>query len=154
MKYRVSERYFKKKRIEPIFSSWWGLLLGSLVFVANESIPWFVATGAALFMIALTAGSNWLGSKRIIESLKDHCLGLKGSKLIITDNAMTSEIDLNSIHRVIIDKKKNNAASMFMERVKVQKEKLPPNENINGLAENIVSVLPAEKVKMLSWFHV
>ncbi len=154
MKYRVSEKYFKRKRIEPIFSSLWGLLLGSLVFAANESVPWFVATGVILSMIALTGGSNWLGSKRIMESLKNHCLELKGNVLIVTDNAMTSELDLTSIHRIVIDKKKGNVTSIFIERVKGQKEKLPPYEDLNGLAENLVAILPTEKVMVRGWFHL
>ncbi len=154
MKYRVSAKYFKKKRIEPIFSSLWGLLLGSLVFAAHESVPWFIAAGVILFMIAITGGSSWLGSKRTIEALKNHSIELKDDVLIITDNAMTSELDLKSIHRVVIDKKKRNVASIFIERVKGKKEKLPPYEDLNGLAENLVAILPAEKVKVRGWFHL
>lgn len=154
MKYRVSEKYFKKKRIEPIFSSLWGLLLGSLVFAANESVPWYIATGVILFMVAVAGGSNWLGSKRIIDSLKNHCLELRGNSLLIIDNAMTSELDLNSIHRVVLDKKKNNVVSIFIERVKGQKEKLPPYEDLGGLAANLIEILPSEKVKVRGWFHL
>ncbi len=154
MKYRVSEKYFKRKRIEPIFSSLWGLLIGSLVFAANEPFPWYVATGVILFMVALAGGSNWLGSKRMIESLKNHSLEIKGSTLVISDNAVKSELDLNSIHRIVIDKKKNNVVSIFIECIKGQKEKLPPYEDLNGLAENLAKLLPTERFKVRGWFHL
>jgi hypothetical protein len=122
MKYRVSEKYLERKKIEPIFSSLWGLLLGCLVFAANENVTWYIATGVILFIIAIAGGSNWLGSQRIIESYKNHCLELKGNLLVLTDNAMCSEIDMNSIHRLIVDKKKDNVVSIFIERVKARKK--------------------------------
>lgn len=154
MKYQVSEKYFKKKRVEPIFSSLWGLLLGSLIFATNESVPWYLAAGGILLMAAITGGSSWIGSKRIIDSLKKHSLEIKGGSLVFTENAMTSELDLQSIYRVVLDKKKHNVVSIFIERMKGQKEKLPPYEDLNGLAENLVKILPAEKVKVRGWFHL
>lgn len=153
MEYRVSEKYLKRKRIEPIFSGLWGLLLGCLVFVA-ESIPWFVSTGVIIFMVAITGGSNWLGSKRIIESLSSHYLELRGSTLLFVDKAMSSEVDLNSIHQIVIDKKKGNVVSVFIERVKGQREKLPPYSDLNGLVKQLISIVPPEKVKVRGWFHL
>ena len=154
MKYRISDKFLKRKKLEPIFSSLWGLLIGCLVLAANEPTPWQVATGAILFMLVLTGGSSWLGSKRIIESFKDHCLELKGSTLIVTEKAMCYEIELNSIHRIVFNKTKDKFVSIIIERVKGQKEKLPPYEDLNGLAENLIKVIPPEKVKVRRWLHL
>jgi len=153
MKYRVSEKYLKRKKVEPIFSSLWGLLLGSLVFGIGD-VPWYVAVFAIVFMVGITGGSNWLGSKRIIDSLRSHVLEINGSKLLITDKAMSSEVDMDSIFRLTLDKKKDKVVSIYIERIKGQKEKLPPYENTNELAEKLVSLVSSEKVNVRKWFHL
>ena len=154
MKFRVSEKYLRKKKIEPIYSSLWGLFIGALFFGANDSIPWYVSVSLVALMIALTGGSNWLGSKRIIESFKGHVLEVDDNRMILSGQAVTSEVDLNSIHRVILDKKKNKATSIYIEMAKGQKEKLPPYENMDDLANCILNVVPQEKVKVRGWFHL
>jgi hypothetical protein len=153
MKYRVSEKYLKRKKIEPIFSSLWGLLLGSLVFGVGD-VPWYVAVVAIVFMVGITGGSNWFGSKRIIESLRAHVLEIDGSIMKISDEAMSSEVDMASIHRLTLDKKKDKVISIYIERIKGQMEKLPPYENINALAETLVSLIPSERVKVRKWLHL
>jgi len=132
----------------------WVLFLGILFFAIIPSISWHLATGSTLFMILLMGGSNWLGSKRIIESLKNHSLEIKGNALIFTDRAVRSEVDLNSIHSIVIDKNKKNVVAISISRIKGQKEELPPYEDLNGLAENLIKVLPNEMVKVRGWFHL
>lgn len=153
MKYRVSEKYLKRKKIEPIFSSFWGLLLGSLVFGIGN-IPWYVAVIAIVFMVGITGGSNFFGSKRIIDSLRSHVLEVDGSKLRFTDKAMHSELDIDSIDRLTLDKKKGKVVAIYIERIKGQKEKLPPYENINELAEELVSFVASDKINVRKWFHL
>ena len=154
MKFRVSEKYLRKKKIEPIYSSLWGLLIGALFFGTNDSIPWYVSVSLVALMIALTGGPNWLGSKRTIESFKDHLLEIDDNRMILSGQSVTSEVDLNSIYRVILDKKKNKVTSIFIEMAKGQKVRLPPYENMDDLANCILNVVPQEKVKVRGWFHL
>ncbi len=153
MKYRVSEKYLKRKKIEPIFSSLWGLLLGSLVFGIGD-VPWYVAVVAVLFMVGVTGGSNYFGSKRIIESLSSHVLSIEGDKLQFSDRAMASEVDLGSLYRIIFDEKKGKVVAIYLERIKGQKEKLPPYEGIDELANQLSSLVSPEKIKVRKWFHL
>lgn len=153
MKYRVSEKYLKRKKIEPIFSSLWGLLLGSLVFGVGD-VPWYVAVISIVFMVGITGGSNWFGSKKIIDSLRSHVLEIDGSKLHFTDKAMKSELDIESIDRLTLDKKKGKVVVIYIERNKGQKERLPPYENINDLAEILTSLVAPENVNVRKWFHL
>lgn len=154
MKYRISPKFLRRKKYEPIFSALWGLLLGCLVFAAVDSVPWYFGVGFVLLVAVLAGSSNLIGSRRIIQALENHVLELRGRTLVICENAMNYEIDLDSIHRVVIDKRKENIVAISIERVKGQKERLPPYGDLVGLAENLGKVLPTDKLKVRGWFHI
>lgn len=153
MKYRISEVYIKKRKRVPLYCVLWGLIVGS-IFIFSDSLPLYLGIAMAIGIASLTGGANWLGAKRENEFFKNHEVEIVGQDLISTNLGLKTTLNLPSIHKLILNKKRKVIDSIIIERVKGQKEKLPPYEDLNGLAENIIKIVPTKKVKVRGWFHL
>ncbi len=131
----------------------WGLIVGS-IFIFSDSLPLYLGIAMAIGIASLTGGANWLGAKRENEFFKNHEVEIVGQDLISTNLGLKTTLNLPSIHKLILNKKRKVIDSIIIERVKGQKEKLPPYEDLNGLAENIIKIVPTKKVKVRGWFHL
>lgn len=149
MKYTVSPKFLTLKKIEPLWFSLWGLFLGCALAVFAEDFPWYLAVASTAILVGLSGGNSWLSSKHAVEALSTHSLELQDNLLVLTESAIRSEIDLASIHRVTIKKRGDKVRSITVERLKGHKDKLPPYENINSLAEELARLLPADKLLMV-----
>ncbi|NVJ61554.1 MAG: hypothetical protein HWE27_14255 [Gammaproteobacteria bacterium] len=152
MKYKISKKFIKSKKREPIYSLLWTSVMGLFIF-AFGNVPWYVALTATIFLIATVSGLKWFGLKNRIESLENHFLEIEGSELNFVDKTMTSKVDMNNIYRLTLDKRRDNVTAVYIEPTEGQRLLLAPYENFNHLVDVLLSLVPSEKVNVRKWLH-
>ena len=161
MQYKLDPQYIQRRLRSDLKGSLIYMVVIGVVlagqYTARPSIPdksEAIGIGAVvlIFIIALSC-KRYFDWKKWAANAKVFALEITSSKMIMSDSIGKSEMNIELIDSMKIQKRGNKIISLLIKDGNGTLSKYVGFINMDKLAEDMTKLLPKEKVKVAKWFH-
>ena len=151
MKYHLSHAYIAKRKR--------GIIIASLMYftvsivlaaigVFTENYGMFIG-----LMFLYMAWHTYKGISGWVSHASSLTFSVEDDKLVFSGSAFENKVSLSSIKKMVVQTKKGQALSVLLFPDSGGLEKLEGIDGVKGFADEIKSIIGADKVKYAGFFH-